>query len=81
MPEQERRRRRAKVRSKNPPIPPAPFQIELTTTLARPSPAGVTTQVVTMEELRSFSTSSPSVGSVTSSRQSRTRLLVAWSFQ
>ncbi|CAM5345514.1 hypothetical protein SALBM135S_00512 [Streptomyces alboniger] len=34
-----------------------------------------------MEELRSFSTSSPSVGSLTSRRQSRTRLLVAWSFQ
>ncbi len=34
-----------------------------------------------MEELRSFSTSCPSVGSLTSSRQSRTRLLVAWSFQ
>lgn len=42
---------------------------------------GVTVQVVTMEELRSVSTSRPSVGSVTSSRQSRMRLLVAWSFQ
>src|SRR6266566_5127369 len=62
-------------------MPPAPFQTVLTTTRDLPSPAGVTRQVVTIEELRSFSTSSPSVGSLTSSRQSRTRLLVAWSFQ
>ncbi|ARX87549.1 hypothetical protein SMD44_07030 [Streptomyces alboflavus] len=71
----------AKVFSKKPPMPPAPFHTEVTTTRAEPSPAGVTRQVVTMDELRSFSTSSPSVGSLTSSRQSRIRLLVAWSFQ
>src|SRR5690242_11553100 len=71
----------AKVRSKKPPTPVAPCQVVTTATLLRPVPAGVTVQVVTIEELRSVSTSRPADGSVTSNRQSLTRLLVACSLQ
>src|SRR5690606_13113594 len=71
----------AKVRSKKPPIPPAPFQLLSTVTTLRSGPAGVTVQVVTMLELASFSTIRSSPGVVTSISWSRTRLLVACSSQ
>src|SRR5690606_33191201 len=70
----------AKIRSKTPPTPPAPSQVVLMWTRDPPF-AGDTVQVLTIEELASFSTRVSAEGALTENRQSRIRLLVAASFQ
>src|ERR1700752_4216158 len=68
----------AKVFSKKPFTPPAPFQVVFSVTLD-PGPAGATVQLVTMDELASFSmTLWPATSKLTCT--SRTRDLVACSF-
>jgi len=66
---------------KKPPIPLAPFHVVMVRTLLRPASTGSTSQVVTMLEFASRSTSDPSTDSTTSTRHSRERFFVAASFQ
>ena len=67
----------AKVRSKNPPMPPAPFQVVRTLTVDVAASAGRTVQTVTMDDAVSVSTRVPSAGWVTATTCSRTRFDVA----